>query len=109
MDKLNLWLAAVVGVLTIGTVLCGAFWFVLKLWIRPLETKIESLEKALTDKLDEVEKQLERFDERQRRHTGDTAKHVSEQWRIEQQRQWDHLEKRLDRMEQGILTLLSAK
>lgn len=116
MEKVNLWLAAIGALLTIGGMLWAAFWYVLKLWIRPLEAKIETLEatvkhldKTLSDELDKVEKHLEKMDERHHHHTGDTAKHVSEQWRIEQQRQWDHLEKRLDRMEQGILTLLSAK
>ena len=95
--------------LGVTATLCAAAWFVLKLWIRPIEAKIESLEKSLTEKLDEVEEQLEKMDERQRRHTGDTAKHVSEHWRTEQTRQWDAVNKRLDRIEEGLLKLLSVK
>lgn len=108
-ETFNLWLGVVVAGLTIIGTLSGAAWFFLKLWIRPLEAKIESLEKALTEKLSEVEEQIEKIDERQRRHTGDPAKHVSDQWRLEQQRQWDALGKRLDRIEEGLLKLLGGK
>lgn len=108
MEKTNLIIGIVGGVLLIAGALFG-------LYLAPLKQQMESLEKTVNAKFAEVEEQLKTINERHRRHTGDTSKHVNEEWRTtqtewrqSQTRLWDNLEKRLDRIENVLLKLLGS-
>jgi len=81
MQQVYIVLATIVGALTM-------FGALFSLYLAPLKQELA----AMTKKLDEIEGQLDKFDERQRRHTADTDRHITIEWRTDMQTRTRNLE-----------------
>lgn len=98
MEKVNLVFGIVVSGITICTAVVGfAAWFV-KIQISGLSQQVASLQRELH----EYKEQVKELDQNQRRHTGDTDKHINEAWRRE-------LNERLGRIEDFLHALVERK
>jgi Skp family chaperone for outer membrane proteins len=72
MEKWNLAIGIVVGAL-------GASGTLFSLYLAPINLQLTAMNK----KLEEIEASLEKVDDRQRRHTGDADKHVTQEWKAD--------------------------
>ena len=74
----------------------------LKLQIDNLQAQIADLKKAVERETEEIKRAVEAQDERHRRHTGDTEKHINGEWR-------GQLDRRLERIEGYLLEMMRPK
>jgi cell division protein FtsL len=97
-EKVNLIFGIVVSGIAICTAVVGfAAWFV-KIQISGLSAQVAGLQRELH----EYKEQVKELDDRQRRHTGDTDKHINAAWRQD-------LSERLSRIENSLHALLERK
>ncbi len=109
MDKASTIIAIASGIVAVVAGVAAGLGFVARLWIAPLnlqianlQAQIQGLGQAINRETEEIKKAAAHQDERHRRHTGDTDRHISAEWR-------HALDRRLERIEGYLIEIVRPK